>query len=291
MHMERIDKNFIRVMDDKLIDEDLHLHQRPFRIVAEWMTLHGLEGDFLDERIWEPLMEDYRKLYPTGDFSMPGLLQAGVAIRDRVYPVSINVGYGTFSIQPLEMIQISRPELESIFINYPDQGWKALYGVCDLWDFAYGIDDLGSQRTLGVQHLKNAQSAIASTTSILSQTLDTDSAVQTCCLAAELAMKGVLLHLGVDSKTVIGYSHNLRKSAEKLAELRPSGNDTRLLDACKLFPNYVNSRYDDHGLTRIKLVELAMRAQFVAAEAVRRISNRNLAGEVEAGEGKPRPQV
>jgi hypothetical protein len=289
--MERIDKEFIRAMDDKLINEDFHLHQRPFRIVAEWMTRHGLEGDFLDGRIWAPLMEDYRKLYPTGDFSMPGLLQAGVAIRDRVYPVRVSVGYGTVSIQPLDMIEISRPELESIFKNYPDQGWKALYGVCDLWDFAYGISDLRSQKTPAVQHLKNAQSAIASTASILSQTLDTDSAVQTCCLAAELAMKGALLHLGVDSKTVIGYSHNLRKSAEKLAELRPSGNDSRLLDACKAFPNYVNSRYDDHGLTRIKLVELAMRAQFVAAEAVRRISNRNLAGEVEVAEGKPRPQV
>ncbi|MFK7698483.1 hypothetical protein [Pseudomonas caspiana] len=154
--MERIDKEFIRATDNKLIDEDVYLHQRPFRIVVEWMTQHGLEGDFLDERIWVPLMEDYRKLYPTGDFSIPALLQAGVAIRDRVYSVRVNVGYGVSSIQPLDMIDISRPELESVFKNYPDHGWAALYGVCDLWDFAYGVDDLRLHKTPAVQQLKNA---------------------------------------------------------------------------------------------------------------------------------------
>ncbi|MEW9902679.1 HEPN domain-containing protein [Pseudomonas putida] len=287
--MERINEAFIRTMDDKLIDEDVYLHQRPFRIVAEWMTQHGLEGDFLDERIWGPLMEDYRKLYPTGDFSIPALLKAGVAMRDRFYPVRVNVGLGTYSIQPFDMIEVSRPELERIFKNYPDIGWAALYGVCDLWDFAYGVDDLRLHDTPAVQQLKNAQSAIASTASILSQTLDTDSAVQTCCLAAELSLKGVLLHLGVDAVIVRNYGHNLRRIAEKLSQLRPNANDIRLLEACENFPNYVNSRYSAHGLTKVQLLALAMRAQFVAAEAVRRISERNLAGQVEAGEGMPRP--
>ncbi|WP_420703794.1 hypothetical protein [Escherichia albertii] len=66
----------------------------------------------------------------------------GVALRDAMYPVHINVAYGSFSIEPLKCIDISQSELEFIFQHYPEQGWRAFYGVCDLWDFGYGIDDL-----------------------------------------------------------------------------------------------------------------------------------------------------
>ena len=63
--------------------------------------------------------------------------------------------------------------------------------------------------------------------------------------------------------------------------------DARLTAAASKFPDYVGTRYASHGLTRVQLMELAMRAQFVAAEAVRRISHRDMAGTMEARSDTP----
>jgi uncharacterized DUF497 family protein len=76
-------------------------------------------------------------------------------------------------------------------------------------------------------------------------------------------------------------SHHLPKLAAELIKIRPARNDERLLHACSNFPNYVESRYASHGMTRLELMALSMRALFVASEAIRRISQRNMANEME----------
>ncbi|MCK0544520.1 HEPN domain-containing protein [Pseudomonas syringae pv. aptata] len=289
--MEVITEEFLRKVDDRLIDEDVDLHQRPFHVMADWMDEQGVAGDFLDEGRWKPLMAAYKKLYPTGDFSMPGLLSAGVAIRDRMYPVHVEIGFGTVSINPLEMITITREELSSIFNTHPQEGWKALYGVCDLWDFAYSIDDLRFNDSPAADLLNNARSAITATARTLLGSTNIDSAVQSCCLAAELSIKGVLTILGASEKAIKSLSHNLVKAADLLISVSSNGNDQMLREACDNFPDYVSTRYSSHGLRRVELMALAMRSQFVAAEALRRISERDFAGDIYTATKQARPKV
>ncbi|WP_226503505.1 HEPN domain-containing protein [Pseudomonas sp. MWU16-30317] len=289
--MEVITEKFLRKADNRLIDEDVALHQRPFHVMADWMDEQGIAGDFLDEGRWKPLMAAYKKLYPTGDFSMPGLLSAGVAIRDRMYPVHVGIGFGTVSIDPLEMITITREELSSIFNTNPQEGWKALYGVCDLWDFSYSIDDLRFNGSPATDLLNNARSAITATARTLLGSTNIDSAVQSCCLAAELSIKGVLAILGVSEKTIKSLSHNLVKAADLLISMRSNGNDQMLRDACSNFPNYVSTRYSSHGLKRVELMALAMRSQFVAAEVLRRVSERDFASDIYTATKQARPKV
>jgi len=133
----------------------------------------------------------------------------------------------------------------------------------------------------------NARSNVAATTRILSGDIDVDAAIQSACLTAELALKGALAHLGLDEQGLKGLSHNLQRLAAKLVELAPGATDSRLLAAVQKFPNYVGARYAAHGLTRVQLMDLAMRAQYVAADAVRRIADRDLGGEMEARRDTP----
>jgi hypothetical protein len=246
------------------------------------MQENKLRESLFDKRIWSPLMDIYRRLYPSGDFSMPALLVGGVALRDLMYPVHVHVGYGTFSVEPLKCIQITQEELNLIFRHYPEQGWRAFYSVCDLWDFGYGTADLISYGSPARDLLNNARSSVVATPRILSGIIDIDSAVQTACLTAELSMKAALTHLGWTEQELRKLSHHLTKLAEALIGTKPTLNDDRLRIACTKFPNYVESRYSPHGLTRLELMALAMRAQFVAADAIRRVADRNLAGDMEA---------
>lgn len=285
--MDPIDEHFILATDAELLAQDLKLHQRPFHVVMRWMKVNGHSGDVFDKRIWGPLMETYRRLYPSGDFSIPPMLSGGVAIRDQMYSVRVPLGYGTVSIEPLKLIEIPQAELELAFRHFPDQGWRAFYGACDALDFAYGVDDLIREGTPKPDLFVNARSNVSATTRILQGDVDIDAAVQSSCLSAELALKGALAHLGLNDQALKALSHSLPNLAAKLVELAPGPKDARLIAAVQQFPNYVGARYAAHGLTRIQLMELAMRAQFVAADAVRRITERRMGIEMESRNDTP----
>jgi hypothetical protein len=162
-----------------------------------------------------------------------------------------------------------------------------LYAVADLWDIAYSIDDLLKNDDPASEMMVNARSSIASTTRTLMSSIDIDSAVQSSCLTAELSMKAVLTHLGTSKARLLKLGHNLVEIAKELETRTTPSTEASLLSACGKFPNYVGTRYSSHGLTRQQLMELGMRAQFVAANALRRISDRNLAGQIESQAGNP----
>jgi hypothetical protein len=290
--MKTIDKEFVRQRDDELIAQGLKLHQRPFHVAMAWMKAEGISGDVFDRAIWDPLMTIYHALYPAGDFSMPAMLKGGVALPDQMYPIRVAVGYGTVSVDPIDCIEIQREELELIFKHFPEQGWRAFYGVADLWDLAYGVSDLSHGTEDAPQLFANARSSLAATARILAGDIDIDAAVQTICLTAELALKGALAARGWQEPQYRKLSHHLDRLADALIGEVPTAHDNRLRGAVAYFPDYVGTRYASHGMTRTDLMVLAMRAQFVAAEALRHVSDRDLASKLEADPNtSPRPAL
>ncbi|SFU67496.1 hypothetical protein SAMN05216417_11415 [Nitrosospira multiformis] len=104
-------------------------------------------------------------------------------------------------------------------------------------------------------------------------------------------MKGVLAFLGWPEAHRRKLNHNFTCLAEAIIAERPAVNNEPLRRACGNFPSYVNARYNAHGLTRIQLMELGMRAQFVAGEALRRISSRNIVATIEADNSSPPREI
>jgi hypothetical protein len=285
-----LDETFVADIDRKLIDRGMALHQRPFHVALAWFDLNRISGNLFADEVWQPLMEIYRRIYPSGDFSIPSLLVGAVAVRDQVYPARVQLAYGTVPIDPLKCIDIEASELEAHWKREPEQIWQAMYSVADLWDFAYSLQDLEHQNPDADTLWSNARSAIASTAQILRGPLNTEAAIQSSCLAAELSMKGVLAYLGWSEQRRRRFSHSLEGLAEAVVTERPSTRDDAFITACRSFPNYVQTRYEAHGLTRLQLVKLCLRSQYVAANAVRRISGRNLATQIEA-DPQTRPWV
>lgn len=279
--MKTIENAFVEKTDLELIKKNIPLHARPFQVAVEWMKAYGLSGDILAPELWEPLMEIYRQLYQNGDFSMPSLLEGFVGFRDRAYIARVNVTFGTVAVDPLKCIDITAEELNVIWRNDPAEVWRAIYSIADLCDFAYGVDDLRGQSLAADQLWSNAKSAITSTSRTLVGGLYADSVVQNACLTAELAMKGTLAFIGWTENKRRKLSHRLADLAEALISCRPNDNDELLKSACSNFPDFVKTRYEHHDLYRVQLIALGMRAQFVAAEALRRVSDRNLACEIE----------
>ena len=285
--MKRIERAFLEKTDSELIEKDVPLHARPFRVAIEWMKATGISAEILAPELWEPLMAIYHQLYPSGDFSMPGSLEGFVGFRDRAYIARVNIAFGTVAIDPLKCIDITADELDIIWQNDPAQVWRAIYAVADLWDFAYGVDDLQGQSSSADQLWNNARAAISATSRTLVGGYDIDSVVQSACLSAELAMKGMLSFTGWPEKKFKSLNHRLVDISAAVISERPSDNDEMLRSACSNFPDYVKTRYEHHGLSRIELITLGMRGQYVAAEALRRVSDRNLGSEIEQSNDFP----
>lgn len=283
----KIDKNFILITDRELISLNVPLHARPFNVAIKWMQTKNISMNVFEPEIWEPLMLIYKEQYPSGNFSFPNMQIGCVGFRDRAYLAKVNIGFGLFQIEPLKCIDISNKELDVIWEQEPRKVWQAVYSVADLWDFTYGISDLGGQNNDADQLWSNAQSAIDCSAHTLFSGHHIDSSIQSACLASELAMKGALAFLGWQEKERRSLNHNLPKLAEAIISCRPTKADNRLRMACSSFPDYVKTRYENHGLTKVQLIELAMRSQFIAAEVLRRISKRNLAGEIETEASSP----
>lgn len=148
-------------------------------------------------------------------------------------------------------IEHTAEELNVIWRNDPAEVWRAIYSVADLWDFAYGTNDLRGQSTDADQLWSNARSAISASARTLVGGYDIDSIVQSSCLAAELAMKGMLIFVGWKEKDLKRLNHGLVDMAEAVISERPNENDAQLRSVFSNFPDYVKTRYEHHKLSRI----------------------------------------
>jgi hypothetical protein len=126
-------------------------------------------------------------------------------------------------------------------------------------------------------------------------TFSVDSVIQPICLTAELAMKASLVKSGADPNSFGkkgGEGHDLVRLASRLASERPHRDDPEVTAVAAAMPAYVASRYASTGLTRLRVVQLALGAQFLAAASVRRWSTRNLAAKLGIGDWPgPRPAL
>lgn len=265
---------WVAELDRQLIEAGVPLHARPFEIMVRVLTARG-GADILAPEIREPVMDSFRRLYPSGDFSVPKMLTGGVGLRDRFYLAAVTIGYGTFGVDPLKSIQIPATELDTIWRLYPDEGWRALYSVADLWDIAYGIDDSRGHNAEADVLWNNAKSAVEAAARLLASGTLLSAVVQNACLTAELSMKAALTTLGAAENERRQLGHDLEQLANKLITYRATKSDARLRMCVQMFPDYVKSRYSDHGLSCVALNELVMRAQYVAGEAARRVSARD----------------
>lgn len=101
-------------------------------------------------------------------------------------------------------------------------------------------------------------------------------------MTAELAMKACAAHLGVGAPELKELGHRHARLAARLAALKPHRDGTLVSTVARL-PSYVGSRYQAAGMTRLDVVHLALGVQFVAASTVRRLTDRDLALEMERG--------
>jgi len=283
----------IRKIDDQLISQNVLIHQRPFQTTLEWMSLNKIQGDI--SSFYKPVEDIYQKLYPRQKFSIPNLLIGGIAFRDQIYITRIPVIYGMAGINLFDFVDIDPSELALMHNVYFEQYKKAVYSICDLYDIAFGIDDILKEKESNeilVYWLEMILSLTMSAAFALSENINLDNAIQSSLLSVELAAKSSLMYLGCDAnyiKKSLGHCRKMIK--ENLISYKIIDENDDFFEIYYSLPKYVDSRYKPQNLSKQELVNIAIKSQFLVSEIIRKISKRNLARDMQLEQQFVRPSL
>ncbi|WP_265469496.1 hypothetical protein [Haemophilus parainfluenzae] len=280
----------IRKIDDKLISQNILIHQRPLQATLEWMSLNKIQGDI--SSFYKPVEEIYQKLYPRQKFSIPNLLIGGIAFRDQVYITRIPVIYGGVGIKLFDFVDIDPSELALMHNVYFEQYKKAVYSICDLYDIAFGIDDILKEKESNeilVYWLEMILSSTMSAAFALSEEINLDNAIQSSLLSVELAAKSSLMYLGCDANYIKSLGHCRKMIKKNLISYKIIDENDDFFEIYYSLPKYVDSRYKPQNLSKQELVNIAIKSQFLVSEIIRKISKRNLAESIQLEREFTRP--
>lgn len=279
----------IRKIDDQLISQNVLIHQRPFQTTLEWMRLNKIQGDI--SSFYKPVEDIYQKLYPRQKFSIPNLLIGGIAFRDQIYITRIPVIKG---INLFDFVDIDPSELALMHNVYFEQYKKAVYSICDLYDIAFGIDDILKEKESNeilVYWLEMILSSTMSAAFALSENINLANAIQSSLLSVELAAKSSLMYLGCDANYIKSLGHCRKMIKENLISYKIIDENDDFFEIYYSLPKYVDSRYKPQNLSKQELVNIAIKSQFLVSEIIRKISKRNLAESIQLEREFTRPSL
>ncbi len=275
-------------LDVQYASENISFHARPLKAAMDI-----LKGEFCMGVISNPVVTEicraYERLIPEVSFTWPGMGTGLVASLDRVKTVKIGVSFGSPHIRPYEDMGFnSHAEWETWCRRDSSIVAKSLFAYADIVDLVYAINDsLSISRELQAYiYWGMSASNLEIVAHSLSRTgMPVSSIIQPICLTIELAVKGTLLLMGVAEKElksrVLG--HNLIALTERMSRERPHRSDDNIFAYVENMPDYVQTRYSSIQMTRQQIIDLALRAQFIAASATRRmVKNRDSALQLES---------
>ena len=253
----------IRKIDDKLIAKNVLIYQRPLEATLEWMSLNKIQGDI--PSFYKPVEEIYQKLYPRQKFSIPNLLIGGIAFRDQIYITRIPVIYGRVGIKLFDFVDIDPSELALMHNVYFEQYKKAVYSICDLYDIAFGIDDILKEKASNeilVYRLEMILSSTMSAAFALSEEINLDNAIQSSLLSVELAAKSSLMCLGCGDKYIRSLGHDKGCIKASLISYKIINEDDVFWEIYDSLPEYVKTRYNPQNLSKQALVDMQLNHSF-----------------------------
>jgi hypothetical protein len=285
------DKDLLN-LDAKYAASGVAHHARPLCAAIEILGSKDLIFAILPNPETNKIVERYRELVPEVSSTWPGLGIGIAASVDQVRKVVVPVPFGRNYVQVWQMLGFSN-EIEWWKWCREDRHIAAetAFAAADMNDFAHGLNEIEHNGKADALTLwKMARSNLEDTANTLPATFSVDSITQPICMVVELSLKALLVWNGADPESFSGRKgHDLKRLSERMAKESRHRDDPLMADVIAMLPHYVDSRYSPAGLQRLKVVRLALGAQFIFASTLRRVAPTDLAAQFETG-GWPAPR-
>ena len=224
------------------------------------------------------LREMQKQLYRPHDTGVGGVHLGAFMFRDVFAKITVPIVYGRVGVDPFKVTDLNQLQWQWLrsrpadFNSFLDQ-------FIDLFDFGFGLVELGHTRPveedcktlLGLTHFQ-LQAAAA----IVTGAYDFRGAVQSALVAVELALKAGLAAGGMREPKRRKLGHDLPALARTLADQETEMDGARVIGTANSLPAYVANRYAPDQPDRRETGRIVMAAQYIAAEVMRQLTDRDL---------------
>ncbi len=255
--------------------------QRSLQTIFRAMKRLGFESFVFAGTATHPTVERIhniiKQLYRPEDIAVGGIHMGTFMFRDVFARISVALAYGTVRVEPLRHTNMN--ELQLRWLRSRPEDYNAFHDqFADIWDFGWGLLELGSTRSVG-DECKNfmglAHFQLQAAAAIVTGAYDFRGAVQSSLIATELALKGGLAASKLDLKALKNLGHDLGALTAELEKHEPKLDGKRITETIGKFPSYVPNRYSPNQPDRRATGHIVMGAQYVAAEVMRQLTDRN----------------
>ncbi|AGY60461.1 hypothetical protein [Gloeobacter kilaueensis] len=256
---------------DPLLDLVKSIYQDLYREVDLWGA-PVYAGAVMFRDVFFPIYIPDWKLYITDYlfFSNPALDWESGAIRPSDFLSS--------SARSFDMTELQKQWLfseESVANRYFDQFF-------DCFDFAHSLKEVEMTAAplpdRSIEWFYLAKQYLEAAAATLLSSFNKYVAIQNCCLAVEVLLKGALLtvHGFNERRLRDNYGHDLNRLVHEVVTHFANIDGFRLRNTIQTFPGFVATRYTAQNISRIELGNYFMTAQYVAGEVLRQFSKRDL---------------
>lgn len=267
-------------IDTKLFKSGMELKQRYWEVPRAVMielgyhsyVIAGLAKPTILERIEKIFSSIYRKQ----DLATGGHI--GVFMfRDIFARIGVPQGYGMMSINPFDHVELTDMQ-KRILGTEPEETAKYLDQFVDVADIQYGSSELKKpfsemelvERYIGKSRLHLHAAAI------VTGGYDFRGTVESALLATELALKSAVATQGLTELAIKQkYGHNRKALIADVEAAWPKFDAGRVRRVVEEWPEYGSNRYSKDEPKRLKVGQIIMGAQYIAAEVVRQLSDRD----------------
>jgi len=249
----------------------------PRRVMQRFGYIGFIMGGVGKPAILHRIETAFSSIYRKQDLAMGGHI--GVFMyRDIFARIAVPFAYGQVAINPFDFIELTPVQLR-IIQTEPNEMECFLDQFCDVADIQYGSEELNppfAETELVVRFIGLARLHLHAAAAIVTGGYDYRGAVQSALLATELALKSAAATQGLSEDDIRNrFKHSLSALADFVAPVWPSFDCERVRRVIAIQPQYVRNRYSSEQPNRREVGHTIMGAQYVVAEVVRQMSNRN----------------
>ena len=187
------DKDLHR-LDVELAKKGVARHARAFHAAMEILGPEFSMGIGGNPQV-NAIIADYNRLFRNSDRSWPGKGIGLVTSVDDVRKVTVPVVFGTCNIIVSEGLGFKNHEEFSRWCRYDAEiALKAAFAFADVFDLAYGRDEVANASPEAVEAWTLALSQLEMTTNALIGGFDLAALPQSICMTVELSLKAALMH-------------------------------------------------------------------------------------------------
>ena len=258
--------------------EEIPPSNRPFKALGDYSREFNCVFSF-DSVIAKIIVDWFYKCSTPESRYIGSVFTAAFYFDACFWPLEIFLGFGQFSINPLDCLDTMPEELKIDISKNPQSFNNLAFYWADCFDYAYGFDEIqecGKLNSTTLSFLKNADLELRGAVAQLILPTPNTKAILSLRMACEIFLKALLVQERNSTTLELQkFGHNIKNIAEACYSATNVAEFNLVANGADVFPN-VSERYDGNEKSLAQIWRALCIAQIAATTVVRYYTDRDV---------------